>query len=225
MKGNTLEKFEHVLEEKGLVMPEDIKSKVFLREYPANYIICSAGTPVHNIQLLVKGEVIILNAFSDGKEYAFASENTFTLLGDIEYFSGNLIYASSVISKTCTVFMRLDFNSFKRWIDEDQVLYELIVRHLAIKCYKGTIKQGNIKFENAKTRVIKLMLALEQPIDKSSDKVQVECSHYEIARMAGMSERTVARVLKEMKDENLIKLKYGKIIIDVSNIEKMKEMI
>lgn len=213
MKENSLSIFEHLLSENGIMLPEYVKSKVHIKEYPANCVICSVGDAVHNIQWLLKGELIIANIFTDGSEYVFASEKAFTVLGDIEFFSGNYIYATSVISKTNIVLIRLGFDIFSKWLREDKILYDLVIRQMAIKCYKGTIKQGNIKYENSKNRVTKMLLVLAQPIKKKSGIYQVECSHYELAKMTGMSERTVARVLKELQDEGYIKLEYRRIVM------------
>lgn len=214
MKDNPLSKFKCVLSENGITIPEYIKSKTLFGEYPANCVICSAGDVVHGIQLLLSGELFISNIFCDGNEYVFANEKTLTFLGDIEYFSGNFIYAASVISKTNTVFMRFGFDLFNRWLEEDRALYTLVVRQMAVKCYKGTIKQGYIKYEDSTKRVTKMLLALAQPVKGRTDIYQAECSHYEIARMTGMSERTVARVLRKLQDNGHIKLKYKRIVIE-----------
>ena len=59
-----------------------------------------------------------------------------------------------------------------------------------------------------------MLLALAQPSKKQEGLYQVECSHYELAKMTGMSERTVARLLKELQSEGHVKLEYKRILIN-----------
>ena len=99
MKEKFLASFEHILNENGITLPEYVKLKIHIKEYSANSMICSVGEVVHNIQWVLEGELIITNIFADGSEYVFASEKALTVLGDMEFFSRNYIYATSVIAK------------------------------------------------------------------------------------------------------------------------------
>lgn len=214
MKEKFLASFEHILNENGITLPEYVKLKIHIKEYSANSMICSVGEVVHNIQWVLEGELIITNIFADGSEYVFASEKALTVLGDMEFFSRNYMYATSVIAKTNIVLLQIDFDVFSKWLREDKILYDFVIYQMAIKCYKGTIKQGNIKYENSKKRVTKMLLALAQPSKKQEGLYQVECSHYELAKMTGMSERTVARLLKELQSGGHVKLEYKRILIN-----------
>ncbi|POP33355.1 Crp/Fnr family transcriptional regulator [Lactonifactor longoviformis] len=220
-----LTEFEKKLNEKGLHLPQFIKTEVSVSEHPAKSLICTAGDAVHKIQILVKGELIILNSFSDGKEFVFTSENDFTLLGDLEFFSGHMTNASSVLTNTDVVLVGIELRMFTRWINMDRKFYDFVVRQLANKCYKGASVQGNIKYKNAASRVVKTLLDISVPFKRNSEMLVAECSHYEIARMAGMSERTVNRVFQELQKRELISIEYRKVCIAKKDIGTLMQMM
>lgn len=203
---------ENKLKEEKLSMPGFVKERAGTREYLPDSLICVAGERVERIQILVQGTLEIMNSFSDGKEFVFVSEESFTLLGDLEFFSRKMINASSVISKTKTAFVELDLETFTEWLKYERRFYDLIVYQMACKCYKGTMSQGIIKYKDSTYCVLRALL--ENSKETRDDMLVAECTHYELARMSGMSERTVNRVLRKLQKENVLSVGYRKILMN-----------
>ena len=94
----------------GFEPPDYVWKKMHLRTVPAKAVLVLAGSNLNAIDILLQGEIHVVNSFSDGKEFGYTNERSLTLLGDIEYFSGVKQYASSVIAKTTVTLAELDLD-------------------------------------------------------------------------------------------------------------------
>ena len=72
----------------GFEPPDYVWKKMHLRTVPAKAVLVLAGSNLNAIDILLQGEIHVVNSFSDGKEFGYTNERSLTLLGDIEYFSG-----------------------------------------------------------------------------------------------------------------------------------------
>lgn len=209
----------------GIDLPEYVKEKIRVRVFPPKTVLALAGNNVISVDFLLHGEIHIVNSFSDGKEFGYTNEQNLTLLGDIEYFSGIKQYASSVIAKTRVTLIELEFETFQRWFDQDKVFRDFIVAHIARKGYKMAAKFGLAKYEDSRYRLIKTLLD-NLPIKPDKNGVfTLNYSHFELAFMTGMSERSVNRVLQKLKSNHLIALERKKILIKQDDLTALENLL
>lgn len=142
----------------GFEPPDYVWKKMHLRTVPAKAVLVLAGSNLNAIDILLQGEIHVVNSFSDGKEFGYTNERSLTLLGDIEYFSGVKQYASSVIAKTTVTLAELDLESFQYWFDCDKLFRDHVVAHIAQKAYKMAGRFGTEKYEDAIYRLTKTIL-------------------------------------------------------------------
>lgn len=223
MKTHILTKLENTLKNNGLKLPDFIKEQANTANYKRDSLICITGEKVDKIQILIQGELIILNSFSNGKEFAFTSENSFTILGDLEFFSRQMVNASTVISKSEVTLVALSLPVFGKWLKADPDFYDFMVYQIACKCYKNAKIQGDVKYTSSSAKVLKKLIEVSLPSDSNKDLLIAEYSHYELARMTGISERTVNRVLQDLQKKGIISIQYRKILIHQNGIRYFEE--
>lgn len=220
-----LTKLEARLHNHGLRLPDFVREQANTCRYKKDSLICITGEKVDKIQILIQGELIILNSFSNGKEFAFTNENSFTVLGDFEFFSRQMVNASTVISKTGVTLVELGVRTFEAWINADRKFYDFMVWQIACKCYKNAKIQGDIKYTSSSAKVLGKLIEVSTPSDDAEDILVAEYSHYEIARMSGISERTVNRVLQNLQKKGILSIQYRKILIRKNCIHFLDEDI
>ncbi len=202
--------FEELLKEQGIEIPEFVQKNIRKIDWGDNALICIAGEPVESISFLVSGEIRIVNSFANGKEFQINSEKPITLLGDLEYLSRNMSYASSVFSVTDVTLFSIPLKIFTEWCHEDIQFYDFVVGQLARKCYHSTASSGDIKFQSSEERIRTILLLLDADPE---NKDGIRISHESLAQIAGLSIRTTERVLRSLKEEGFIRLEYRNIII------------
>ena len=188
----------------GFEPPDYVWKKMHLRTVPAKAVLVLAGSNLNAIDILLQGEIHVVNSFSDGKEFGYTNERSLTLLGDIEYFSGVKQYASSVIAKTTVTLAELDLESFQYWFDCDKLFRDHVVAHIAQKAYKMDYLPDRAEHGG--------MLALHY-------------SHFELAFLSGMSERSVNRVLKRLKEEKLVTIGRKRVLIWPKDVQRLRTML
>ena len=216
-----IEKLETLLKGENIDIPPAIKKRLTTVYRRKNTLLCVAEDTTNAIEILVDGRVIVMNAFSNGRWYAYTSEHTFTILGDIEYLSGQMINASSVMAETDVSLVHMSISAFEEWLQYDRQFYELVVYQVANKCYKNVRSLGNAKFRNSASQVLQTLVEMGHP--SKEDNCIAMCSHEELAQRAGMSIRTVNRVLQELKAEQIVTLGYRKAVIDLNKAKNYLE--
>lgn len=169
--------------------------------------------------LLISGELLIEAQFASGDSLVFSAENGLSVMGDMELLSGKLIYASTVRAKTHAILLTLPIACFQQWMALDVSFRERVVQSLAEKCYRQSVQQGVISYLPPAQRVARFLTeeALRNPMKDHA----VRCSHAELARRTGMSERTANRALQALRAIGAIETAYGKITL---NAEKLQEI-
>lgn len=184
-----------------------------------------AGSNLNAIDILLQGEIHVVNSFSDGKEFGYTNERSLTLLGDIEYFSGVKQYASSVIAKTTVTLAELDLESFQYWFDCDKLFRDHVVAHIAQKAYKMAGRFGTEKYEDAIYRLTKTILDYLPDRAEHGGMLALHYSHFELAFLSGMSERSVNRVLKRLKEEKLVTIGRKRVLIWPKDVQRLRTML
>lgn len=208
-----------LLAAQGCPVPEVLVGSLRLLRVSPGQIVCLQSCPVERMMLLLSGELLIEAQFASGDSLVFSAENGLSVMGDMELLSGKLIYASTVRAKTDAILLTLPIASFQQWMALDASFRERVVQSLAEKCYRQSVQQGVTSYLPPTQRVARFLTeeALRNPMKDHS----VRCSHAELARRTGMSERTANRALQTLRELGAIETTYGKITL---NAEKLQEI-
>lgn len=171
-----------------------------LKKYEKNSFVMMSGTLQKKIYLFVEGYVKITLFSKSGDEMLLELVSPFDIFGDVEFIMGTEInYNVQVIEPS----IFLEIESAK--IEKDIQIYKLISKTLALKLYNTSEKYSNNKLYDSKSRVLNFIKDNEAYVSNS-------VKFGEMAKLLGLSERQLRRVLSNLQSENLIK-KTGKKIV------------
>jgi len=172
-----------------------------------NYVVMSK-TNNNKLYFFVEGTVKITLLSSDGKEMVLEFIKPFDIFGDVEFILKNDIYYNIQTNEKST-FLEIDFATAKN-IDS---LYKLISKTLANKLYRTSEKYSLKQLLNSKEIVLNFIYKNKN----TSIKL------YEMAKLVGLSERQLRRILNDLEEENII-LKNGKKI-EIIDLDAIQEII
>ena len=185
---------EHSLEE---FINEDNIGDFQLKKYDAGSFILMSGEKKEKIFLFVQGVIKVTLFSDDGKELLLELMKPFDILGDIEYVLGNNNTLNvQVIEESICIEVKKDI------IEKNQLLYKLMSKTLAGKLLRNSRKILDNQLFSTKDLVLKF-------IQENEPYVRNSLRYNEMAKLLGLSERQLRRVLKELEDDRYIK-KNGK---------------
>lgn len=219
-----LKQLENALKRHKILMPDYIKEDIRFEEFSAGELIHTAHDEVQNMSILFSGRIFISSASAEGREFAFAKEQTLTLLGDLEYLSQHMVYASSVIARTDVALGTISFNLFDKWL-EDKNFRNYVLQCVANKGYRMTASQGTSKFYKPIQKVVNVLMSDIHYFSSNSDLYVVNYTHNDLSLITGLSNRTINRAIQSLVQQKLIVVKRGKIIIKISDVNTLADML
>jgi CRP-like cAMP-binding protein len=160
----------------------------------------------------VEGEEKILYILQSGE-----------IFGEMDYFAGG---ENQLIVKTLEKSKVSFINEevMERVLIENPIIYRNIIHSIIRKFRIVMFQMGNMAFGDAQGKVADTIIRLysQGGIDELERKVVNEkLTHEEIAKLIGCSRVTVTRALNKFKDNGLIEIKEGMVIIkDIAGLRK-----
>ena len=100
-----------------------------------------------------------------------------------------------------------------------------MVAHIAQKAYKMAGRFGTEKYEDAIYRLTKTILDYLPDRAEHGGMLALHYSHFELAFLSGMSERSVNRVLKRLKEEKLVTIGRKRVLIWPKDVQRLRTML
>ena len=223
-RSEKIRRLEHVLRGNRITLPDFIRAEIVFESYSPGELIRTANDNVKTMSVMFSGKVLVFNSSVEGREFAYAKEQTMTLLGDLEYLSGNSSYASTVIARTKVELGSISFELFDRWMDNKD-FRDYVVYCIANKAFTIVTDQAKTKFYSPVQRVANILLKDMRHADFSDELYVVECTHQDLALLTGLSLRTINRAVQELVLQNLISVRHGKILIQASELNSLIKIL
>lgn len=233
MKYEDFSNYEENIKNFILKLPESIMSKAVIKKFKAKSTIVKKEDAVKNVYLLLKGEFRVINEFSDGNIYAFANILPLNFIGELEVLSGQVVNAGSLVAVTDCIVLQFQLGEFKKCLEENHEFLLLVSRQLANKMYQTSSEIGSVLYYRGIYKVKIFFVRYYQKAKNSQSKIiLIDKKRQIIANEIGISEKTVERSIKKLKEENFISVVKGKIYIDekqylqlLANIDNYKDFI
>ncbi len=191
--------------------------------YKKGEIICKQGSLATNIMCLKEG---LVKVYLEGshKNLILKIIPANNLIGLPSLIDGNNIFSYSVSTYTESKLCQIDINIFKQLLHKNASFASKIINiinentlQIYGRFYCLTSKQMHGKLAD-------ILLCLSQRVFQSNS-FTLDLTRLELAELTGMSTESVIRILKEFKDEGLIK-EHGRTfeIIDLKTLSKISEV-
>lgn len=187
----------------------EIVSHMRLRRFREGEIVYHQGDPGHDLFVVHGGLVMSLREDGDGRRLLLSFSGRGQFFGDLELFSedeGRMTTVTAVKETTTLQIPRaqaaavLEANP-KAMLYMGRRTYELSRRYLDLA--------SDLVFMDAERRVVLVLLELEQLRDRSS----LSMTQNEIGAAAGVSDRTVRRVVADLAKRGVVRSTTGGVVV------------
>lgn len=184
------------------------------RKYPAKSTIIYAGDQSDALYYIIKGTVTVIIEDDEGREMIMAYLNEGDFFGEMGLFDQKASRSAWIKAKTECEVAEISYAKFKTVAKEDADVLFAVSAQVAGRLRATTRKVGDLAFLDVTGRVARTLIDLcKQPEAMTHpDGMQIKITRQEIGRIVGCSREMVGRVLKNLEDQGLVKVK-GKTMV------------
>lgn len=210
--------------------PYEILRRISVKEYKIGEFILNQGEIHDYMYIVLEGELGIYVESEHGKKYYLNTYRKGNYIGELEMF-GNYPYISSVEAKTDVRLLEIGRENFIRWVQLDQNLNCYFIRTLCDSTYKLCSNMGNNTLYTLKSRICRFLIDRADSSAKGhgsgkgkQQPVQVAVNSEMLSEYMAVTQRSVNRILKHLKDSQIIDITKSHIIIrDYTGLQKEEE--
>lgn len=196
-------------------IPQNILPRLTLGTYNRGDIILKQDTPAKIVYCLCEGRLRVFNENEDGEENRIIWIYPGDTVGELECLAElKMSSFTTEVFEDNTKVMEIKRNDFIEWLKQDHDFCFRVAQILAKKLY-NTSKEFSASFTNDSATIVRRFIVelISKKIEENN-QVPLLYTRADIAHICGVSERTVNRTIKKLKDQNLISLTRGKIWVN-----------
>ncbi len=199
--------------------PYEILNQFELKEYPKECIICHQEHEYDYFYVIAEGLVNIYRISKEGKKYSQAIYKKGDYFGELEVFNRKP-YVCSVETITKAKVWRISRPHFLRWVELDKNFLLYLINTLCDSFYRLSKKAGEDTLYPLKYRICNFLLRSVDE-DAISDKhIEVPFDRERLSEQFVATTRSINRILKQLKEKDIIDIENKSIII--KNLEGLK---
>ncbi len=189
-------------------------------DFKAGQTIYKQGTVSKYLIFLLSGMAKVFIEGDNNKNYILQLVKPFHFLDFPAIFDNDMLFRSSVAvmdSRACLV----DIDAFKSLVLSDKKHFPRIIRHFNQLQQQYSTRLINVLYKNMEARIADALLYLVNEVYYSR-VFTLTISRKELAELAGLSKESTSRILSQLKDEEVLKIK-GKEI-EVLNKKYLEQL-
>lgn len=225
MSGNVSElldilESDHFLYEMMKGCPYEILRQIKIQHYAPGKFHLHQGNIYDIFYIIVRGSAEIYVESDGGKRYHLSTYGKGRFIGEMEIFR-RAPYVSSVASKEEIVLMEIARDLFLRWVDKDKNFAGILLSGISGESYNMCQNMAENTLYSLKQRVGRYLL---QNTD-CEGHFYTGASTENLGEMLAVTQRSVNRILKELRDKRLISIdRKGLHIPDRESLSREIEM-
>ena len=190
------------------------------RHIPAGGFVCMKGEPVDHWMGVVDGLVKMASHWSTGKTTSLAGIPTGGWFGEGSLLKDEVRrYDVIAIRDSRVAYMKR--GTFRWLLDHSIPFNRFMVTQLNERLGQFIAMIENERLLETDARIARCLAGLFNPILGPGAQRQVEISQEELGYLAGISRQRVNQALKQLEDQGLLKIEYGRIhVLDVAGLAR-----
>ena len=186
--------------------------------------ILKAGAPADTVYFLLKGKVTGEAYTNRGRTYSIMDFSQMWVLGDYELFYDCEEYAISIRAEQDCSLMILSKQHYQNWVRHDpNALYLRMHNMLSVLTFERRIDRESLQ-KSSKERLAMILVRFYESGSKDRFGTYiVQYTQTELADKTGVNLRSVQRSIASLRDDGLVSLKSGKMIINSEQYIKLKQ--
>jgi len=193
-------------------------------DIPAKQIFITEKDKIEYIHILVKGSVKATDYRIFGVTYDFFWFKAVEVFGAMEAFIDEDVYMTTLMTDTPCAFILIKRSKYIRWMKHDPHALFLQSSIMTKYLLEQAKRERVFLLMQAKDRIYILFTNIYK--SKNVNGIcDILLSRQELSDAAGLSTKTIDRILKSLKEEELITIKNGRIRISNEQYERMEDFI
>lgn len=188
--------------------PYEILKTLRLKKYQAGEFILEQGTVYNTFFIVVDGYADISVESSEGKKYYICTYGKGQFIGELEMFEQKP-YMSRIEAKGPVTMLELERDQYLKWLKLDANFNDYILRVLCSGSYVSMTRMGNNTLYSLKQRICQFLIENTNDRGKSGLALSADL----LSERMAVTPRSVNRVLKELKDKNILEIRKSNIVI------------
>lgn len=176
-------------------------------DYPKGNILHYRGDPANNVFMVIRGEVKIILASSDGRQVAVDLLYPGALFGLVSAVDGGS-HPAHAVTATDARLAKFGRESFLEWMERERTTRTVVLHELARRVRQAYQRIGEHALLGVKERLRYALLEIAgregQPDPEGDDIIFTRPTHEELAQRIGSSREVVTRVLKELLEDEMV---------------------
>ncbi|MFS0784293.1 Crp/Fnr family transcriptional regulator [Bacillus sp. 1P06AnD] len=208
----------HILENNKIIFnllkscPYEILRQWKTTEYESGATIFCQGEKEHHFNLIASGTVDISVTGENGKSYSQATYHTGDMIGELEIFN-DVPYLSTVKAITDVTIISLPREYFLQWLQVDIEFNQRFMRQVVHLFYSIVKKEGDNTLYSLRSRVCAYLKDAGNTGKKRAEGIEVYVNKQELSQLFAVTQRSINRILSELKDKGIISLNKQRVII------------
>lgn len=200
--------------------PYEILKKWSLREYKKGKFILNQGQVYDSFYIIVEGSVDIYVMSETGKKYSLTIYKKGNYIGEHEIFD-QVPFSCFAEGNSDVKILEIKREYFLKWLELDRNISAYITKTLCRQFYSLSNKAGKDTLYTLKQRICQYLIDnLKYKDNKGILKLNIEKE--KLSEQMAVTQRSVNRVLKNLKEKGIIEIDSSFIIVKDLNVLKFE---
>lgn len=204
---------------------EEVKYYMRVIEVGEDETLIEAGEKCSHIYIILSGKVTGIEWPMNGRPYYFKDYGPGDFFGEIEYFADLSNYRISVIAATRCRALTIPVEYYMEWLRSDADALYLRTRENMRRLISQTSDARKYLFIEGRERLMMHLIRKYEQKQPLKKVLELKEGREQLSEEIGFSVKTLNRNIKRLKDDSLIDIRKGKIVITEEGYQHMKRHI
>jgi CRP/FNR family cyclic AMP-dependent transcriptional regulator len=201
---------------------EDLAEGRSVNKYKKKQVIYSEGNFPSRLFYITKGRVKTYKMNDDGKELVIGLYDEGDFLGHIALLEGTAYKEWAEALTDCELAI-IPKDEFDALINNNPQIAQKLIRLLAKNVTEHEQQLLHLAYSSLRKKVAEALVALYRKYHRNEGTFSIDLSRENLAALAGTAKESMIRTLGDFKDEQIIDIRDGAIVI--LNLQKLEKMI
>lgn len=205
--------------------PPLIRNYLTLCPLPAGQVIIDAGAPCSTVYILISGRLQAIEENACQIPYSFFDLVPFDIVGDYELFSEDTESFATIQAQESSICLTLPACFYLQWIRVDSTALFFRVKFLMKQLSSQLNFSRHFFMMSYEQRCAYIICQEVRKVPQTDSAYLIKLNREFLATKIGCSLRTVHRLVKELAEQNHLKLIGGKILLTAEQLEALGLML
>jgi len=178
-----------------------LKGKAKTIELNSDEFVIRQGELPYYCFILLEGKVKVFHTTSSGQNFLFGIFDQSQLYGDLEIPNNDVFFNSVQCVSRCK-FIRIDKDTFKRWLKSDFDFATKVNQDLCTKLMKSSYRMVDNNYFPLEYHIIKYIIESSNNFETNTICINKE----DVANYIGTNIRSINRIVKQLTSDKIISL-------------------